>query len=334
MAVMAGAGRMGMGLIAIVGPTATGKTALAIAVAEALGTGIIGADSRQIYRYFDVGTAKPTGADRDRVAHALVDCWEPDCPKTLADYQELARSRLEAMQRSGRVPLLVGGTGLYVKSIVRGLKIPRVAPQPQLRSQLMAQGQVYCYGCLRRVDPAAAAKIHPNDVTRTVRALEIFYCSGRPASEQQGEAPPPYPILQIGIDCLDAMGEGRSRDRRTKAMDETIDRGDRLTVRIGQRTRAMFEAGFVAEAAALRDRYGPDLPLLQTLGYREVGQFLDGQISLTEAEALTVLHTRQFAKRQRTWFRADPTIQWLDSDDPQVRDRAIALARAFQQRLK
>lgn len=327
---MAGAGRMGMGLIAIVGPTATGKTALAIAVAEALGTGIIGADSRQIYRHFDVGTAKPTAADRDRVAHALVDCWEPDCPKTLADYQELARSHLEAMQRAGQVPLLVGGTGLYVKSIVRGLKIPRVAPQPALRSQLMAQGQVYCYGCLGRVDPAAAAKIHPNDVTRTVRALEIFYCSGRPASEQQGEAPPNYPILQIGVDCLDAMGEGRSRDRRATEMD----RGDRLMVRIGQRTRAMFEAGLVAEVVALRDRYGPELPLLQTLGYREVGDYLDGKISLAEAEALTVRHTRQFAKRQRTWFRADPTIHWLDSDDPQARDRAIALACTFQQTLE
>lgn len=321
---------MGMGLITIVGPTATGKTALAIAVAEALGTEIIGADSRQIYRHFDVGTAKPTAADRDRVAHALVDCWEPDCPKTLADYQGLARSRVEALQRSGRVPLLVGGTGLYVKSIVRGLKIPRVAPQPQLRSQLMAQGQVYCYGCLRRVDPAAAAKIHPNDVTRTVRALEIFYCSGRPASGQQGEAPPTYPILQLGIDCLDGTGAGRSRDRRTT----DADRGDRLTGRIEQRTRAMFAAGLVAEVQTLRDRYGPDLPLLQTLGYREVGQFLDGEMSVTDAETLTVLHTRQFAKRQRTWFRADPTIHWLDGDDPHCRDRAIALARAFQQTLE
>ena len=305
----------GPGTIAVVGPTAAGKTAIAIAMAQALGTEIIGADSRQIYRRFDIGTAKPTRAERDRVRHHLVDCWDPAVQRTLADYQTAARSQVAALRGAGRVPLLVGGTGLYVKAIVRGLKIPRVAPQPALRSQLANLGQAVCYGYLQRVDPAAAAKIHRNDTTRTVRALEIFYVSGRPASAQQGEEPPPYAVLQIGVDCGGSAGDDAT--------------GDRLPERIEQRTAAMFAAGLVEEVRSLREAYGAALPLLQTLGYREVGQFLDGAIALDEAQRLTALHTRQFAKRQRTWFRADRSIHWIDGDDRDSIDRAIALARQF-----
>lgn len=193
-----------------------------------------------------------------------------------------------------QVPLLVGGTGLYIKSIVSGMKIPRVAAQPELRQQLSDLGQPLCYAILQQVDPQAATKIHANDQVRTLRALEVFYVTGIPLSQQQGEVPPNYPILQIGLD--------------TPAIDE----------RIAKRTQQMFEAGFVEEVKWLVEKYGEDLPLLNTLGYAEVRQYLRGEISLQQADQLTVLHTRQFAKRQRTWFRGTPGIEWFDSNDPKL----------------
>lgn len=190
--------------------------------------------------------------------------------------------------------LLVGGTGLYIRSIVQGLKIPRVAPQPELRSQLQSLGHMQLYAMLQQVDPAAAQKIHANDPVRTLRALEVFYVTGRPISEQQGENPPNYPILQIGLDS------------------------ERLSDRIEQRTDQMIAAGLVAEVENLCHKYGVALPLLDTLGYREMKQHLAGEITLTKAKQLTVLHTRQFAKRQRTWFRAYPQIEWFDADAPDL----------------
>ncbi|MCP2732304.1 tRNA (adenosine(37)-N6)-dimethylallyltransferase MiaA, partial [Limnofasciculus baicalensis] len=188
--------------------------------------------------------------------------------------------------------LLVGGTGLYIKSIVRGLKIPRVAPNSELRSQLSALGQIQLYHFLQQVDPIAAQKIHANDEVRTLRALEVFYVTGEPISQQQGENPPNYPIFQIGLDC----------------------QSDALTRRIAKRTEEMLEMGLVKEVETLCKKYRWDLPLLDTLGYREIKQYLAGEVSLNEAKDLTVLHTRQFAKRQRTWFRAIPEIEWFDVD--------------------
>lgn len=308
---MAAANRPALpGLLVIVGPTGTGKSALALALAERLGSSIVGADSRQIYRELDVGTAKPTAADRDRIPHELIDLWPPTVAHTLADYQDLAQAAIARWQGQGVWPLLVGGTGLYVKAVTRGLKIPRVSPQPELRAQLAAIDQPQRYAWLAQVDPAATTVIHPQDARRTLRALEVFYASGRPISAQQGESPPPYAIVQIGLDCLDRTPTPTGQDR--------------LTQRLAQRTAAMFAAGLVAETQALVDRYGAELPLLQTLGYREVLGAIAGQMSVAEAEAATVLHTRQFAKRQRTWFRADPTITWFEADDPALVDRVWA----------
>jgi tRNA dimethylallyltransferase len=207
-------------------------------------------------------------------------------------------------------PLLVGGTGLYIKSIVKGMKIPRVSPQMELRSQLQSLGQSQCYGMLQQVDPTSAAKIHPNDQVRTLRSLEVFYVTGRPMSEQQGEDPPTYPILQIGLDCAHP---------------------DALQRRIELRTGQMVEAGLVAEVAALCQKYGTELPLLNTLGYAEFKQYLAGKISLVEAINLTVLHTRQFAKRQRTWFRADSAIEWFDADHPHLLEQVWQRVQNFIQ---
>ncbi|MDY6938303.1 MAG: tRNA (adenosine(37)-N6)-dimethylallyltransferase MiaA, partial [Cyanobacteriota bacterium] len=235
--------------------------------------------------------------DRNLVPHYLLDICQPTDTLTVADYQQQAQTlicKFHGSDTQTRIldspPLLVGGTGLYLKSIVRGLKIPRVAPSPELRSQLVFLGQRQCYAMLQQVDEAATQKIHPNDVTRTLRALEVFYITGRPISAQQGERPPNYPILQIGLSC------------------------DRLDDRIERRTHQMVEMGWVAEVESLCRKYGPDLPLLDTLGYAEIKQYLAGDISLEKAIELTILHTRQFAKRQRTWFRRDRDIMWFDSD--------------------
>ncbi|XZO04705.1 MAG: tRNA (adenosine(37)-N6)-dimethylallyltransferase MiaA [Microcoleus sp.] len=283
-------------LITICGATATGKSGVAVAVASRLRSPILSADSRQVYREFDIGTAKPTKVDRTSVPHHLIDICDPRETLTLAEYQEQAQKLIMAYD----VPLLlVGGTGLYIKSIVRGLKIPRVAPMPELRSQLIELGQPQCYQMLKQVDPSAAEKIHLNDPVRTLRALEVFYVTGRSISEQQGENPPSYPILQIGLDC-----------------DMEI-----LTKRIEQRTNQMLESGWIGEVEYLCQKYGCDLPLLNTLGYQEIKQYLAGDIKLEEAKKLTILHTRQFAKRQRTWFRAYPEIEWFDVSKPDLLER-------------
>lgn len=313
------------GLIVICGPTATGKSGLAVTIAQRLNSIILSADSRQVYCEFDIGTAKPTKVQQQLVPHYLIDICAPTATLTVADYQQQAQALIEETGGQGdkgtrgqgdkeevaafssTLPLLVGGTGLYIRSIVQGLKIPRVAPQPQLRSQLLSLGQTQLYAMLQQVDPIAAAKIHVNDPVRTVRALEVFYVTGRPISEQQGENPPDYPILQLGLDCdVDAL-----RDR------------------IAQRTEQMIADGLVAEVEYLCQKYGVDLPLLNTLGYQEVKQYLAGDISLEEAKNLTVLHTRQFAKRQRTWFRAYPQIDWFDANSPDLLEQVWQRVQKF-----
>lgn len=275
------------GLIVLCGPTATGKTRLALTLAARLNTIILSADSRQVYRELNIGTAKPTATELAAIPHRLIDICDPTETLTLADYQSRAQAILAQRQD---IPLLVGGTGLYIKAIAQGLKIPRVPPQPELRAQLQTLGQGHCYPMLQQVDPTASAKIHPNDRTRTIRALEVFYVTGRPMSAQQGECPPPYPVLYLGLD------------------------GDLLKTRIAERVEAMIGAGLVAEVQGLGDRHGFDLPLLKTLGYGEICQYLQGAISLEAARELIIRNTAQFAKRQRTWFRANPHIHWFEME--------------------
>jgi len=317
------------GLIVVCGATATGKTSLAIELAQRLGSLVISADSRLVYREFDIGTAKPNDDERVGVPHEAIDICDPRETLTVADYQArvremitrehdrlshgpIARSSWQiaeiadlepGLARYQGWPILAGGTGLYIKAIVRGMKIPRVAPDHRLRDQLAALGQRQCYAMLQQVDAIATTKIHANDAHRTLRALEVFYVTGRSLTSQQGEDPPDYPIVQIGLHC----------DR------------DRLARRILQRTKSMVEAGFVGEVEALVAKYGDDLPLLDTLGYVEFRQYLAGEIDLGRAIELTAIHTRQFAKRQRTWFQKDTSIAWIDADAPDRLDRAVAI---------
>lgn len=282
-------------IIVICGATATGKSGLALELAQRLNTSIISADSRQIYQEFDIGTAKPTLSEQNLIPHYMIDICKPTENLTLAQYQEQVTNIINNHQNSPPL-LLVGGTGLYIKSIVKGLKIPRVSPQLDLRKQLESFSISEIYNWLKQVDIKAAEKIHPNDQFRIIRALEVYYTTGKPISEQQGENPPPYPILQIGLDC-DV---------------------DFLRLKIKKRVEKMLELGLVKEVENLINKYGENLPLLNTLGYQEIKQYLQGDISLSDAQKLIITHTAQFAKRQKTWFKAYPEINWFNVDDSQL----------------
>jgi tRNA dimethylallyltransferase len=244
------------GLIVISGATATGKSGLGLKLAQQLDTIILSADSRQVYREFDIGTAKPSLQDQQIVPHYLIDICSPTETLTVADYQQQAQTLINQFSPP-KIPLLVGGTGLYIKSIVKGMKIPRVAPQTALRQQLQTLGQPHCYQLLSQIDPLSTQKIHPNDQVRTLRALEVYYVTGKPISEQQGENPPPYPILHIGLHCDP----------------------DLLRQRIEQRTHQMIQQGLVEEVEKLGNKYGWELPLLKTLGYAEMRQYLKGELT-------------------------------------------------------
>ncbi|NMF57957.1 tRNA (adenosine(37)-N6)-dimethylallyltransferase MiaA [Pseudanabaena yagii] len=302
--------KQNVGLIVILGATATGKTSLAIALAKHLNAPILSADSRQVYRYLDIGTAKPSIEERQGVPHYLIDIIEPDQTLTLADYQDQVQTLIAKFHAEGVTPILVGGSGLYIKAITAGLKIPRVPPQPHLRSQLEELGQHYCYQVLQQVDPVGATKIHANDQVRTLRSLEVFYVTGQPLSSQQYEQPPSYPIVQIGLDCAD-LGAYRKL--------------------VGDRTEQMLAQGWLDEIRDLQQRYGVYLPLLKTLGYGEMSDYLANKTDLATAKELTIIHTCQFAKRQRTWFRGsgngDLPIHWLPTGSTWEDAISIFIAR-------
>ena len=296
-------------LIVICGATATGKSGLAIAIAQRLNSEIISADSRQIYQDFDIATATVSKEEQALVPHHFVSTVDPSRTVTVAEYQAEAQILINKLQDRQKIPLLVGGTGLYIKSVVKGMKMPRVAANEDLRSQLTDLGQVQCYQMLQQIDPQAASKVYANDPRRTIRALEVYYVTGRTISSQQGEDPPSYPILQIGLDC------------------ENL---DILAQRIEYRAQQMIELGWEDEVRYLGGKYGWDLPLLKTLGYAQMREYLEGKISLTETIDLTTIATRQFAKRQRTWFKAIPEIEWFNSNDPMLLDRVWQRVQEFR----
>ncbi|MGQ9838492.1 MAG: tRNA (adenosine(37)-N6)-dimethylallyltransferase MiaA [Cyanobacteriota bacterium] len=287
------------GLIVIGGPTATGKSRQALLLAQRLGSPLLNADSRQVYREFDIGTAKPTPAEQALWPHEFIDLVDPKQTFTVAEFQQIAQARIAQAHQQGQTPILVGGTGLYIQSITAGLGIPAVPPQPELRAQLQTWPPEIRYAWLQQLDPKAAEHIHPHDAVRTLRALEILYTTGKTASSLRQARPPRYPTLILGLYCP----------------------MPRLQTRIAQRTAQMFQLGWVEEVKYLRERYGPELPLLKTLGYAEISAYLEGQISEAEVQPLIVQRTRQFAKRQMTWFRAMPGIQWLDCEAEDLADQ-------------
>lgn len=283
-------------LVAIVGPTASGKTALALSLASALGGEVVGADSRQVYRYLDIGTGKPTPQQRAQRPHHLVDIVNPDEPFTLARYLGLARDALEDIWSRGRVPLLVGGTGLYVWSLLEGWQVPRVPPDAALRRELEArasQGErESLYQELECLDVVYARSIDPRNVRRVIRALEVCLTTGQPFSQLQHREPPGFSPLILGL---------------TTARDE-------LYGRIDARVDDMIKEGWVDEVRGLLGRgYSSGLPSLSGMGYRELAWHLEGRLGLPEAVARIKYRTHSFARHQYAWFRQDDRrILWLD----------------------
>lgn len=283
-------------LLAIVGPTATGKTAVAVEVAKRLKGEIVSADSMLIYRGMDIGTAKPTVEERQGIPHYMIDLIDPNEPYSVALYQEQAEKCILEIVKRGRLPLLVGGTGLYVRSIIDPYSFPRTGINDSLRQrwqeEAKALGREVVYRRLAEVDPETAGKLHPNNLKRVIRALEVYYLTGRPISWQQDKKiEPKYNLAIFGL---------------------TIERS-LLYQRIEERVDKMLAAGLVEEVRQLFKRgYGLELISMQGLGYKEIAQYLTGQITLETAVYLLKRNTRHFAKRQMTWFRRDQRIKWID----------------------
>ncbi len=286
----------GPSLVVIAGPTAVGKSRVALALAQRVPAEIVCADSRTLYRGTDIGTAKPSRADREAVPHHLLDVTTPDQIVTLAEYQRLAARALEEIRGRGRLPLLVGGTGLYVRAVVDGLAIPQAPPDWALRAELEEEERSGGPGALHRrlaaVDPQSASRIHPRNVRRIIRALEVQMRTGMPISALQGRRRfPQGSVVMVAL---------------------TLDRA-RLYDRIDQRIDAQLASGLVEEVGALlRSGYPETLPALQGIGYKEIAAYLDGALSREEAVSLLRRNTRRYAKRQMTWVRADPRYRWLD----------------------
>jgi tRNA dimethylallyltransferase len=284
--------------VVLCGPTASGKTALALTLAERFCLEVVSADSRQVYRGMDIGTAKATAAERSRVPHHLLDVVTPDQNFSVADYLTLAREAIAGIDGRQRLPVVVGGTGLYLRALTDGL-LDAPGADRHLRQRLLAEEAGTAPGTLYRrlqqVDPVQARQIHPGNLVRLVRALEVWELTGRPLSELQaahGFSERPYRVLKLGL---------------------TFPRDDLLR-RIDQRVDAMLGAGLVGEVTALlAGGYRPSLKAMQTIGYREVIEHLAGQWSRDELRAQIIRNTRRYAKRQLTWFRRDNSIIWVDS---------------------
>jgi tRNA dimethylallyltransferase len=283
-------------LIAIVGPTAVGKTALALCLAADLDGEIVSADSRLFYRGMDIGTAKPTPEERAQVPHHLIDIVLPDETVGLAEFQEQAYAAIDGVHARGKLPLLVGGTGQYVRAVLAGWRIPRVPPNPDLRAELETQaereGCTALHARLIQLDPVAAERIDPRNVRRVVRALEVCMITGEPISEQQGQSPPPYHILQLGL---------------TMARETLYDRAD---ARVG----AMMAAGLEDEVRRLLEAgYTWELPAMSGLGYIQFKPHFAGQATLQDVDDEIKSATHSFIRRQYNWFRLnDPNIRWFD----------------------
>ena len=288
-------------VLAIVGPTAAGKTALTLSLADSLGGEIVSADSMQVYKGMDIGTAKPTLAERARVVHHLLDVRDPGEAFSAADYQHLARAAVEDIVKRGKFPIFSGGTGMYIRAAIDDYNFVAISNDWRVRDELRREaretGLSQLYARLAYIDPPVASRVHTNDARRIIRALEVFQITGRPLSfwEAQKDARQAvYDAVFIGLD-------------RPRA---------ELYARIDQRVEAMVATGLVDEVRDLLGR-GMSFVAHQALGYKEVIPFLEGRCSLEETKEMLKRETRRYAKRQLTWFRADARVQWIDARDEQ-----------------
>ena len=289
-------------LILLVGPTAVGKTEIAIRLAERIGGEIVSADSRLFYRGMNVGTAKPAHVELSRVPHHLIDIASPDEILSLSIYQQEARLVISDIHRRGKLPLLVGGTGQYVRAVTQGWTPPQVKPDSKLRDELErmkeARGKEWLYDKLKALDSEAAEKIDARNVRRTIRALEVILTTGRKFSELRGRGDSPYHLITIGL----------SRPRAE------------LYARIDARIEAMFEQGLLDEVKRLLAKgFSPELPTMSAIGYRECVRVIEGQWSIEEAKVAMRRATRVFVRRQANWFKeSDPNIRWFYAGEENV----------------
>ncbi|MBN2389165.1 MAG: tRNA (adenosine(37)-N6)-dimethylallyltransferase MiaA [Anaerolineae bacterium] len=287
-------------VIAIVGPTAAGKTALALALGETFPAEVVSADSRQLYRFMDIGTAKPTPAERAQMPHHLIDIADPDETVGLAQFLRLARAAIAEIAARGRLPFVVGGTGQYVYALLEGWQTPEVPPDPVLRADLEAQAAAdpsALWERLTALDPEAATFIDPRNTRRVIRALEVCLKTGQPFSAQRRRIPPPYRTLHLGL---------------------TMERST-LYARADTRVDAMMAKGLPGEVAALRERgYDWRLPALSSLGYSQFRPYFAGEATLEDVTERIKLDTHAFIRRQYAWFRSRAGhIRWLDAgQDP------------------
>ncbi len=278
-------------VIAIVGPTASGKTELAIDIAKKINSNIHNVDSRQIYIDMDIGTAKPTPAQQEQVKHLLIDVCLPSEPINLHDFQSIAKKSMEKDFKTHGFTLVVGGSGLYLQALIGGLNPPAVSPQKFLRDQLEKIEKNERHRLLECCDPFTAKKIHPEDSIRTIRALEVFYATGKMFSKQIKMKPNPWRVLELGLNP------------------------GNLVNRIQHRTKEMYKKGLIEETKSLISKYGNDLNLLKTIGYGEARSIINGKLNHEEALEITIKRTCQLAKRQKTWFRNKHNSKWLNEEN-------------------
>lgn len=295
-----------MHVIAVAGPTAAGKSALSVALAHALGGEVINCDSMQLYRGMDIGTAKLTEAEREGVPHHLLDIWPVTAAASVAEYQQLARTAIDAIRQRGNVPMLVGGSGLYLRAVLEDFSFPGTDANVRgaLEAELASMGPGVLHERLRSLDPAAAGSILPSNGRRIVRALEVIELTGRPFTASLPGPVPVYDALTIAVDRAD------------------------LDDRIAQRVDHMWAQGFVEEvrkleAEGLRD----GLTASRALGYQQILGFLEGKGTEEEAHMATITGTRRFVRRQRSWFRRDPSVYWLDGTSDDLLGQALELIR-------
>jgi tRNA dimethylallyltransferase len=303
-------------LVAIVGPTGSGKTALSLVLAERFGGEIVNCDSVAVYRELDIGTAKPTLEERARAPHHLFDIIGPTERMTAGDYARRARTLLGEIRERGKMPIVVGGTGLYLRALVDGLFAgpPRSDElRERLRGRAEERGSVYLHRMLRRMDAAAAAGIHENDTAKLIRAIEVCLASREKMTELWKRGRDPlrgFRVLRLGLDP----------ERNA------------LYSRINERAKKMFDAGLVEEVRAIREKYGDDIWPLASHGYRQALQFLRGEIDPKLAVWAAQQSHRNYAKRQWTWFRREPEVRWLRGfgDEEKVQDEAIEAVSSFR----
>lgn len=295
-------------LLVIVGPTAVGKTELAVRIARRCQGEVISGDSMQVYRGMDIGTAKPDMAERQGVPHHLLDVASPAERFTVARFQRLADAAIADIAARGHLPILAGGTGLYIRAVVQNYELAPAAPDWQRRAELTqtlaaADGPAL-HKALAAVDPAAAARLHPHDVPRLQRALEVYERTGRSIRGWERKGPRRYDALVLGL---------------------TMDRA-KLYELIERRVERMLEAGWLGEVESLIAAHGAAAPALQGLGYKQLVRHVQGELTLAEATVLIKQETRRLAKRQWTWFRREPGIRWIDMGETRDIDKAEAVA--------